>query len=308
MNRKFILITLLFVGLAIKGFAKDALSSTLNETTEAHVLRDIPFGNAITQAGEKMNLTMDIYLPERESEKPLPLVIFAHGGFFLFGDKTGFKEECAYLADEGYIAATINYRLIDVEESDFASKIAVIDAIHDMRAAVRFFNKDHAKKNQYGIDPNNIFIGGYSAGAVTSLHYAYANTTADVYAMGGEELLDYVVENGGLEGESGNNGYPSKIKGVINIAGSIHSADLIDKNEPVLFSIQGDEDQIVPFYSGTTGNTEVITEGAGLIHARAQKIGLTNKLITIIGDGHLARFSCADCFEEMKGFIDSQVD
>ena len=100
----------------------------------------------------------------------------AHGGYFLFGDKNEFSEEAVTLAKAGYVVASINYRLIDVESSDTASMKAVIDAIHDIRAAVRYFFRDAKTVNKYGIDTDRIAIGGYSAGAVASLHYAYANT------------------------------------------------------------------------------------------------------------------------------------
>lgn len=267
------------------------------------VEEDVAYGSAKTQSGIRQELIMDVYYPKDDSAETRPLLIFAHGGFFIFGDKIGFEEEGEFFSKSGYVVASINYRLIDVEETDMASKKAVIDAVNDMKAAVRFFTKDAATTNKYRINPDQIFIGGYSAGAVTSLHYAYANTPADVLKMGGKELLKYVDENRGIKGQSGNPGYPANVRGVINLAGSLHSADLIDKDEPILFSVHGTDDQIVPFNSGTTGDTQVVTEGSGLIHARANQIGLVNYLIKIENDGHLARYSCADCLIQMRSFI-----
>ena len=182
---------------------------------------------------------MDIYQPKGDQLSKRPLIILAHGGYFLFGDKNEFSEEAVTLAKAGYVVASINYRLIDVESSDTASMKAVIDAIQDIRAAVRYFFRDAKTVNKYGIDTDRIAIGGYSAGAVTSLHYAYANTISDVLEMVGEWLLNYVERTGGLEGRSGNPGHPSTLKGVINFAGSIHSARLIDKGEPFLISVHG---------------------------------------------------------------------
>ncbi|MFT5824196.1 MAG: dienelactone hydrolase [Crocinitomix sp.] len=264
---------------------------------------DIKYGHAITQGGEAQDLLMNIYYPTNDTVTNRPLIIFAHGGYFLFGDKAGFAAECQFFAESGYVVATINYRLIDVLQTEEVSKRAVIDAVNDQKAAVRFFNKDFDKKNKYKIDPNQIFIGGYSAGAVSSLHYAYANTPKDVLEMGGKELLEYVVNNGGIDGQSGNQGYASKIKGVINMAGSIHSAELLNKNEPILISMHGDKDIVVPYLSGVTGETEVVTEGSGLIHQKAEEIGLVNQLITLPGGGHDARFYCDSCLELVRQFI-----
>lgn len=270
---------------------------------EITIETNIKYGQSITQGGEKEALLMDIYYPKGDTLTNRPLVIFAHGGYFLFGDKAGFKEECQFLAKSGYVVASINYRLIDIDETEEVSKRAVIDALNDQKAAVRFFNKDFSTKNKYRIDPNQIFIGGYSAGAVSSLHYAYANTPEDVLKMGGKELLDYVKGNGGIHGESGNAGYSTKIKGVINMAGSIHSVQLIDKDEPIIVSIHGDLDMVVPYLTGTTGETDVVTEGSGLIHQKAEKIGLTHQLLTVPGLGHEARFYCDSCMSKVRQFI-----
>ncbi|NOQ72897.1 MAG: carboxylesterase family protein [Crocinitomix sp.] len=264
---------------------------------------DVKYGHAVSQGGEGQDLLMDIYYPTNDTLENRPLIIFAHGGYFLFGDKAGFAEECQFFAESGYVVATINYRLIDLDQTEEVSKRAVIDAVNDQKAAVRFFYKDFNKKNEYKIDPSQIFIGGYSAGAVSSLHYAYANTPEDVMKMGGKELLDYVIDNGGIEGQSGNQGYSSKIKGVINMAGSIHSVVLLNKNEPILISIHGDSDIVVPYLSGTTGETDVVTEGSGLIHQKAEEIGLINQLITVQGGEHDARFYCDHCLTQVRQFV-----
>lgn len=264
---------------------------------------DVQYGQSKTQGGIVQNLLMDIYYPKNDTMSNRPLIIFAHGGYFLFGDKLGFQKDANFFAESGYVVASINYRLIDVEQDDWVAKCAVIDAVNDMKAAVRFFNKDFQTANKYRINPTQITIGGYSAGAVTSLHYAYATEVADVLKMGGKELLDYVVDNGGLEGKSGNAGYSSKVKAVINMAGSIYSAELIDKNEPLLVSVHGTNDQVVPFMSGTTGETGVVTERAGIIHPYADKIGLTNWLIKMEGEDHLGRYSCTYCLDEIRQFL-----
>ena len=268
---------------------------------------DIPYGRNVTQSGVEEDLLMDIYYP-KEGDQKRPLVILAHGGYFLFGDKESFATECKELAAEGFVAVSINYRLIDVENTDEVSKIAVIDAVNDMKAAVRYFYKSAQEQNPYLVDTNNIVIGGYSAGAITALHYAYANTAKDAFEMGGELFLSYLEENGGIEGNSGNAGYSTKVKGVVNIAGSLFSASFVDANEPPLFSVHGNADDIVPFESGTTGDTGVMTEGSKLIHQRANAVGLQNRLIEVEGGDHSAFYFCNNCRDELKSFIRSVLE
>lgn len=270
---------------------------------------DVQYGLNYTQAGAQKKLLLDIYQPKGDSETKRPLIILAHGGFFLYGSKETLVFECDSLARAGYVVASINYRLMDVDESEHAYKRAVIDAVSDMKAAVRFFRKTFETGNTYGIDTSTIFIGGYSAGAITSLHYAYATTATDVFKMGGEMMLKYADEHGGINGDSGNPGYSNRVKGVINIAGSLHHAALIDAHEPILFSVHGTADSIVPYLTGTSGESEVTTEGSGLLHQRANELGLVNKLITIEGGDHMSFFlDCWYCHNELLQFLAANLN
>ena len=40
--------------------------------------------------------------------------------------------------------------------------------------------------------------------------------------------MNYVAENGGLEGNSGNEGYDSHFQGVINLSGAVGDTDWLD--------------------------------------------------------------------------------
>lgn len=276
---------------------------------EVDIQKDVTFGNSTSQGGVNADLNLDFYAPKNDDLEHRPLIILAHGGFFLFGDKSDFEAECMALAKRGYATVSIDYRLIDIEgDSVKTPKYAAIDAIADMKAAVRFFYKDASGKNQFKIDTNNIFIGGYSAGAITSLHYAYATEPNDILLMGGNDLFNYVAKNGGKEGRSGNPGYSTKIKGVINIAGSLYSAKLVDAGEPPLFSIHGNEDDTVPYTTGKAGDTNVSTEGSGLIHQQADKVKIKNQLVTLEGEDHLGFFYCEDCLDQLCKFIASCID
>ncbi|MEO9533245.1 MAG: alpha/beta hydrolase [Crocinitomicaceae bacterium] len=296
---------LILTQLSFSSIAQDSVlynSFYFDEITSEY---DVQYGQSTTQGGVVQELKMDIYQPAlSDNNQKRPLIILAHGGYFIFGDKSSFAKECAYFAQSGYVAVSINYRLIDVEgDSIITPRHAVIDAVNDMKAAVRYFTKDAASENKYNVDIDNIFIGGYSAGAITSLHYAYANKVMDVLQMGGEELVEYVKENGGFEGQSGNPGYPMKVKGVINIAGSLHSADLVNKGEPALYSVHGTSDVTVPFETGLTGETLVKTEGSGLIHKKANKVGVKNLLHKMPGLDHSAFYYCDECLDEMRQFL-----
>ncbi len=84
---------------------------------------------------------------------PFPAVICIHGGGFRAGSREGYNKLCLTLAQNGYVAATISYRL--------APKFQFPAAIHDTKAAVRWLRANAAK---YNVDPARIGVTGGSAG------------------------------------------------------------------------------------------------------------------------------------------------
>lgn len=270
---------------------------------EVQVTSDVVYGKNTTQGGNERTLLMDIYEPKGDKETSRHLVIIAHGGGFYAGNKIMMKGMAMDLAKSGYVVASINYRLLDTWPSQDVLKKVVLDAVHDMRAAVRFFKKDASGENIYNINAETVFIGGYSAGACIALNYAYVNNEAEIESIGGESLINYMNTHGGSEGTSGNEGYDSSVKGVINISGALFSASHLDDNEPMLFSIHGTSDKVVPYLSGNANNTGIITEGSGLIHKEAESSNLINELYTIEDGSHRAYRQCENCHPMIREFI-----
>jgi len=95
--------------------------------------------------------TLDIFFPEKASDKPQPLLIWIHGGAWVGGSKSG----APYLNQlaRGYIVASIEYR--------FSQKALFPAQIQDCQAAIRWL-RAHAKK--YNIDSDRVGVGGASAG------------------------------------------------------------------------------------------------------------------------------------------------
>lgn len=116
---------------------------------------------------------LDLYLPR--SSRPLPLIVWIHGGAFRMGS----KEDDVPLEqlDAGYAIAAINYRL---------SQHAIFPAqIEDCKAAVRWL-RAHAEA--YGIDPARIAALGTSAGGHLA---AMLGTTGSETALDVGDHLDH---------------------------------------------------------------------------------------------------------------------
>ncbi len=83
---------------------------------------------------------MDIYIP-LGGPRPLPVVLYIHGGAWGGGDKAWAVEKpnCVALAREGYAVASINYKLNPKGTTD-----AYPQNIFDCKTAIRFLRKEAA--------------------------------------------------------------------------------------------------------------------------------------------------------------------
>ncbi|GAA1937831.1 alpha/beta hydrolase [Agromyces allii] len=109
-------------------------------------------------------LTLDVCRPSAataafaaDDEGLLPAVVSIHGGSWARGDKANadWRNVCAWLASEGFVAASVNYRL--VPEVRFPA------AIDDVALAVEWL-RDPEQLERFGIDPTRIGAFGGSAG------------------------------------------------------------------------------------------------------------------------------------------------
>jgi acetyl esterase/lipase len=113
--------------------------------TEIKNLTYVRYGNRALQ--------LDLYLPKNKIRQKNPAIIFIHGGGWRAGYRTNFTPFAIAMAERGYAAATISYRLSP--EAQYPA------AIQDAKAAIRWL-RQNAKT--YHINPNQIAIAGGSAG------------------------------------------------------------------------------------------------------------------------------------------------
>lgn len=97
-------------------------------------------------------LLLDLYLPIGV-EKPLPVIVWLHGGGWRIGDRKLGPDFRVRFAERGYAMASIEYRLSG--EALFPAQI------HDVKAAIRWLR---SSANKYGLDNGNIGLWGSSAG------------------------------------------------------------------------------------------------------------------------------------------------
>ncbi len=101
-------------------------------------------------------LAMDVARPKEPGS--YPAVVAIHGGGFSSGDRASYTPLILRLAQRGYVAVSIDYRLAPA--SQFPA------AVQDVKSAVKFLRANAAK---YSVDPERIAALGDSAGATLAL-------------------------------------------------------------------------------------------------------------------------------------------
>lgn len=248
---------------------------------------NVVYGSALNSNGATQTLAMDVYQPTDDTATLRGLIVFAHGGSFLAGTRTDqdVSALCDRFAKMGYVTCSIDYRLGFFPIDSVNATRAVVRAVQDMKAAIRFFRKDAVTANIYHIHPDYIFAGGSSAGAFTALHLAYMNQLAEVPAWAD------IASLGGLDGNSGNPGYSSKVSAVINLCGALADSSFIEPHDIPFVSMHGTNDQVVPYGTDTINLLGffpvMIVHGSASLKSRADHVNTYNALYTWQGAPHV---------------------
>jgi acetyl esterase/lipase len=126
----------------------------------------------------------------RDGAGPFPAVVCIHGGGFRAGHRDAYNALCLKLAERGYFAMTVSYRL--------APKYQFPAAVHDVKAAVRWLR---ANAQKYHVDPDRIGTTGGSAGG---------------------HLAQFLAVTAGVPEFEGTGGHPdqsSAVRCVVNVYG-----------------------------------------------------------------------------------------
>lgn len=190
-------------------------------------------------------LEMDNYRPQ--DRRMRPVVILIHGGAFLPFDIWSRKDKSITtlafeLAQRGYSVFSIDYRKMNVLAPSFVKGGYI--AAQDAKAALRFI-ANHS--DPLFVQSDNIFVGGISAGAITSLNAVFLDDEDDI--LGKSPKLNRMYGCLDCVGESAQKN--ASINGVINIAGGVYDPDQIKNNSNIpILSFHGENDDIVPMYCG----------------------------------------------------------
>lgn len=199
------------------------------------------YGTASDYQNITQNLLFDFYEPAHDNITNRPLIIYLHGGGFTSGIRTypSVKLLCRRMAQKGYAVANIDYRL-DPNFSLYNSlgnRRAMTDAMHDAKQAIRYFKANAAT---YKIDTSLVFIGGESAGAITSMMASYVDkqNEMDVYPMANPD---------NPIGSTSNADVSNSVKGTLCLCGMILDTMAMElPTDPTILWVHGTNDDFIP--------------------------------------------------------------
>ena len=230
---------------------------------------------------------LDLYFPEKPvGEKPLPLLVFVHGGGWQKGDKAiGLNRIRKFVRDGEFAGASIGYRL--------SGEVTWPAQIHDCKAAIRWLR---AQADQYGFDPDRIAVWGTSAGGhlvamlgvsrrVEGLEGAlgdHADQSSEVQAVvnffGPSELLTMNDHPSTIDHNAPGSPESNLVGGTLQdhpeIAKNASPITHVSSGDAPMLLVHGTEDKLVPYPQSVD------------LRAKLESEGVTAALLTVEGGGH----------------------
>lgn len=227
-----------------------------------------------------ISLKLDFWAP-KDNTKPLPTLIYIHGGGWLFGDRTGAEPQLLPYFEHGWNVANVEYRM--------SGQSLAPAAVEDSVCALRWIYRN-AKK--FHVDTDHIIVTGHSAGGHLSLmvgmfdpgsgldnecppDYQWGDVPMKVAAV----LNWYGISdvNDLLDGKDRKNYAVAWLGSLANrqqIAKEVSPLTYVRPGLPPIITVHGDQDDVVPYSQAVR------------LHEALTKAGDKNELVTIHGGKH----------------------
>ena len=249
---------------------------------------------------------LDLYLPaKRNGDKPLPVIVFIHGGGWKGGDRSaGNRQLETFVASGDYAGVSVGYRLTN--EAQWPAQI------YDCKAAIRWI-RGHAK--EFKLDADHIAVWGSSAGGHL---VSILGTSGDVPALEGrlgsnltqssrvtcvvnyygpEDFITMVTQESTVDRTTRD--YPEalliggRVQDIPDAAKMASPVTYISKDDPPFLTAHGTKDPLVPF------------QQAQELHKGLKEAGVSSTLVTMKNGGH--GFSNPRLDEIVKAFFDKHL-
>ena len=230
---------------------------------------------------------LDVYTPPHVAQ-PIPVAIIIHGGGWIEGTKESRVVEVMPYLQMGFAAVNVEYRLARVSLAPAA--------VEDCRCALHWV---FANAKRFNFDVNRVVVSGGSAGGHLAL------TTGMLTPAAGFDRECYLGSDNVWSEEGGTKNDP-KVAAVIDwfgitdvldeihgpntkgyavvwignqpnadeIARRVSPINMVSKDNPPIFIVQGDHDALVPYSQSVR------------LHEALDKAGVVNEFYTVKGGNH----------------------
>lgn len=224
-------------------------------------------------------LRADVYRPTGKG--PFPAVLVIHGGAWMSGNKNQLTSIAERLAESGYTAVAIAYRLAPRHKNP-----AQID---DCRAALQWMKKN---AKEYKIDPARLGAWGYSAGAHLSTLLAMTGTDLKAVVAGGTPTDFRPMP---LDARYLTYWFGGTRREMPEVYKAASPAAFVSEKSPPVFFYHGDNDTLVPF-AGPKAMAALLKE------AKVEAV-----IHTVSGAGHIAALFDRAAVTEGVKFLDKDL-
>lgn len=271
---------------------------------QAQVPDSIEVKRDISYAGtDNPRQKLDLYLPKkRATDKPLPVVVFIHGGGWRAGDKSsGAGNVSRFVASGDYAGVSVGYRLTN--EAQWPAQI------HDCKAAIRWIRGNAKELN---LDPDKIAVWGSSAGGhlvsmlgtsgdVKELEGTLGSFTSNssrvtcvVNYYGPEDFVTMVTKPSTIDRTTKD--YPEalliggRVQDVPEKAKAASPITYVSADDPPFLTAHGTKDPLVPYDQALELDTAM------------KKAGVSHLLTEMTNGGH--GFRSEELDHRVKQFLD----
>ena len=130
----------------------------IGEARDREILKDA--ATYVYQQRPQGDVLAHVFLPEKVTDAPRPVIVFFHGGFWDSPTPTQFVPHCLHFAARGAVAVAAETR------TSAKHGTGPLEAIEDARDLIRWLRSN---ADTFNLDPNKITLGGAAGGAYLAL-------------------------------------------------------------------------------------------------------------------------------------------
>jgi acetyl esterase len=212
---------------------------------------------------------LDVFRPEN-AVGPLPVVVWAHGGAFVFGSKSDVTNYLKIVAARGYVMVAVGYSI--APSATYPTPVMQVN---------RALGYVQANAERLGIDPRQIFLAGDSAGAQIAAQVSLLVTAPDYAARVGiaprltrENLRSVILFCGALDTQRLN--FKGPFGGFLTTVLWAYTGTRDFINDPRLmdFSIPANMTKDFPPFFISVGNADPLAPSSRDMELRARQLGV----------------------------------